>query len=334
MTFLGVDGGGTKTAFCLVGGDGNILAQMQTDSCHYFSQGIEIVERVLSEGVSAICRRAALSPDDISYAFFGIPTYGECSNDVRILDAAPHLALGHDRYSCDNDMVCGWAGSLAAADGINVIAGTGSMTYGENAGRKVRVGGWGELFGDEGSGYWIAVQGLNVFSRMSDGRLPVGPLHGLIKQRLDLGEDLDLVDVILNRWQGERSNVAALSKVVVTAAEHGDPIAIEILSQAARELADLVDVTRLGLCFGVDQTVPVSYSGGVFNAGPPILDTFRTELAARFGGYELCNPLYPPATGAAIYAAKLNGTPLDATALRCMQAISNSPSLGDNDEQQ
>ena len=83
--------------------------------------------------------------------------------------------LGHDRYSCDNDMVCGWAGSLAGEDGINVISGTGSMTYGERQGVGHRVGGWGELFGDEGSAYWIAAQGLNAFTRMSDGRLPHGP---------------------------------------------------------------------------------------------------------------------------------------------------------------
>ncbi len=52
-------------------------------------------------------------------------------------------------YTCNNDMVCGWAGSLAGSDGINVISGTGSMTHGERLGVGRRVGGWGELFGDE-----------------------------------------------------------------------------------------------------------------------------------------------------------------------------------------
>ena len=74
-------------------------------------------------------------------------------------------------------MVCSWAGSLACADGISVIAGTGSMAYGEYAGRQARCGGWGELIGDEGSAYWIAREGMNLFSRMSDGRAARGPLH-------------------------------------------------------------------------------------------------------------------------------------------------------------
>ncbi|MEI9903464.1 MAG: BadF/BadG/BcrA/BcrD ATPase family protein [Asticcacaulis sp.] len=74
-------------------------------------------------------------------------------------------------------MICGWAGSLAGADGINIVAGTGSIGYGERLGRGARAGGWGEVFSDEGSAYWIAVQGLAAFARMSDGRLAKGPLQ-------------------------------------------------------------------------------------------------------------------------------------------------------------
>ncbi len=101
-----------------------------------------------------------------------------------MLDALPADVLGHDRYSCGNDMVGGWAGSLAGRDGVNVIAGTGSMAYGERGGTAHRVGGWSEVFGDEGSAYWVAVQGLNAFSRMADGRLPRGPLHALVRERV------------------------------------------------------------------------------------------------------------------------------------------------------
>ena len=58
--------------------------------------------------------------------------------------------------------------------------------------KSARVGGWGEAFSDEGSAYWIATQGLNAYSRMSDGRLPRGPLHAVINDALKLGNDLDL----------------------------------------------------------------------------------------------------------------------------------------------
>ena len=219
MMYLGVDGGGTKTALCLVDEGGRVAAQTQAPSCYYFTEGIDLVGRVLQEGIDEVCDRASVKPAEIRYAFFGLPTYGEVSGDVPTLDAVPGEILGHGRYACDNDTVCGWAGSLGGVDGINVVSGTGSITYGERLGRGARVGGWGDLFGDEGSAYWISIKGLNAFTRMSDGRLPVGPLHEALRTHLELAADLDLVDVVLNRWQGGRSEIAALSRVVVEAAE-------------------------------------------------------------------------------------------------------------------
>jgi len=313
--FLGVDGGGTKTALCLVDGEGRIVAQAQAPGCYYFSGGMDLVGRVLQEGVDEICQRTGITPAGMDHAFFGLPGYGEVSGDVSALDAAPGEVLGHDRYACGNDTVCGWAGSLGGADGINVVSGTGSITYGERAGRGVRVGGWGEVFGDEGSAYWISVRGLGAFSQMSDGRLPVGPLHGMLRERLELKDDLDLVGVVLNQWQGGRSEIAGLSRTVVEAASAGDECAARIVTGAAGELAEMVDVTRRRLEFGADEKVPVSYSGGVFNADS-IRGAFEAALSDLYGGYELREPLYTPVVGAAIYAANLAETPLDAGALR------------------
>ena len=121
---------------------------------------------------------------------------------ARLLDVA--------RYRCGNDMVCSWAGSLACADGISVIAGTGSMAYGEYAGRTARAGGWGELIGDEGSAYWIAREGMNLFSRMSDGRAPRGPLYELVRARFGIAVDLDLCARVYGEGVSARSAFAAV----------------------------------------------------------------------------------------------------------------------------
>jgi N-acetylglucosamine kinase-like BadF-type ATPase len=319
--FLGIDGGGTKTACCLLDREGRVVAQAQAPSSYYFTEGIELVGRVLRQGVDEVCRQAGLTPADIAYAFVGLPSYGEISRDLPALDAAPGEALGHHRYACGNDMICGWAGSLGGSDGINVISGTGSMTYGERAGRGARVGGWGELFGDEGSAYWIAIRGLNAFSRMSDGVLPSGPLHGLLRERLGLESDFDLIDVVLNRWQGGRGEIAELSRAVVEAASAGDTCAAQILADAAEELAGMVEATRRRLSFEVEESVPVSFSGGMFTA-EPVLDGFKVALETFHSGYELREPLYPPVVGAALYAAKLAGEPLDAAALSRLRSNS------------
>lgn len=319
-TFLGVDGGGSKTAFVLISEAGDVLAETKGPSCYYFEEGISLVEEVMGQGIDAICLQAGISPTDITQAFFGIPGYGEVSADLPILNSIPRRLLGTPRYSCDNDMICGWSGSLAADDGINIISGTGSMTYGERQGRTHRAGGWGELFGDEGSAYWIAVRGLNAFSRMSDGRLPRGPLHKAIRSRMDISNDLDLVGVVLNEWHGRRTAIADLSKTVVEAAELGDPVAGGILLDACTELTRIIDATASKLGFTAEEMVPVSYSGGMFTA-PNVLETFGATLAARPLHYELRAPLLGPGLGAALYAAKVAGDPLSTEALKSLQQL-------------
>ncbi len=80
---------------------------------------------MLENGTAKVLARAGIDASQITYAFFGLPCHGEDGAITPSLDAMPGSILGHDRYNCGNDMVCGWAGSLGAEDGINIVAGTG-----------------------------------------------------------------------------------------------------------------------------------------------------------------------------------------------------------------
>jgi N-acetylglucosamine kinase-like BadF-type ATPase len=327
--FLGVDGGGTKTAFALLGGDAKVRATVLAPSCYYLGQSIGLVEDVLRTGVDQVCGAAGVTPDGITHAFFALPGYGEVSRDVETLNAIPARVLGHRRYGCDNDMVAGWAGSLGAVDGVNVVAGTGSLAYGEHDGRSLRVGGWGELFDDEGSAYWIAARGLNAFAKMADGRLPAGPQHARLADHLQLATDLDLVDVVLNRWQGDRAKVASLARVITAAAADGDDVCAGILREAGQALAALVGATVARLDYAPGEVVPVSWSGGVF-ASAQVRDAFRTHLADA--PVDLREPLLPPVLGAALYAARLAGRPFGAEAVAELQTSADSMPQGGSDE--
>ncbi|MRX10491.1 N-acetylglucosamine kinase [Pseudoduganella sp. FT25W] len=318
--FLGVDGGGTKTAFALIDSDGKVLARHEDGSAYYLEVGMDGVAAMLARGCGALLAAAGVTAGDIGFAFFGLPAYGEDRAVQPQLDVLPRALLGHGRYLCGNDMVCSWAGSLACADGISVIAGTGSMAYGEFAGRRARAGGWGELFSDEGSAHWIARAGLALFSRMSDGRAPRGPLHALVRERLALEEDLDLCEVVYGELKGERSKVAALSRLVAEAAGQGDAQAQAIIEAAAAELAALVDAVRGTLGIAANTEVAVSRTGGLFGADGPLREPFERALAARAGSYLLSPPRLAPVLGAALYAARSAGTPLTAAALERLAA--------------
>lgn len=305
MYYLGVDGGGTKTAFVLLDRELKLIATHETGTCYYLEVGMDGAKAVLKNGVEALLDKAQLSVGDITFAFFGLPAFGEDSALQNEMAELPSGFMTPGTYLCDNDMVNGWAAAFGGNDGINIVAGTGSIAYGAKDKSNARCGGWGEIFSDEGSAYWIGCKGLQVFSKMSDGRFEKGPLYDSFKAHFGLKQDLDITAIVLDEWQSERSKIATVSALVCDAAAKGDRYAQAIFSDAAEELASMVDGIRHSLNYAVHESVDVSYSGGVFNAGEFIMQPFIRALAKYNPNYQLYAPLHSPAVGAAMYAARL-----------------------------
>ncbi len=176
-------------------------------------------------------KQAGLAPSRVTSTFAGLPAHGEDSALLADFDGL--LAGVLPRAVIGNDMVCSWAGSLGGDDGISLVAGTGSIAYGEWQGRGARSGGWGEVFGDEGSAYWLAREGLALFSRMADGRAAPGPLLGLVRGHFQLAHDLDLCAAI--NGDAARSRLAQFARLVSAAAADGDAQAIALLERAGEE---------------------------------------------------------------------------------------------------
>lgn len=306
--YLGVDGGGTKTAFVLADESGEVLASHEADGVYYLDIGVETVRARLEAGVRQVASEAGIALGDIRFAYFGLPAYGEDPALTDTLDGLPASLLPRSNYRCGNDMVCAWAGSLGCQDGINLVAGTGSIAYGRRAEREARSGGWGEFFGDEGSAYWIARRGLRLFATMSDGRATPGPLLELVRRKYRLAHDLALSALVLEKWMPDRHRVAAFARVVTAAAREGDRQAAGILAEAAAELAVMADAVRRQLRFAADERVAVSWSGGVFDAGDLVLAPLAGRLESLSANFEFVIPRCSPALGAAYYAALLDGS--------------------------
>jgi len=318
--YLGIDGGGSKTAFLLIDDSGRVLAAHTEGPAYYLEIGWEAMRAMLARGIAATLQHAALPLARLDFTFVGLPAYGEDSRLLGAFDAAASPPLQMERYRCGNDALCGWAGALAGQDGISVVAGTGSIAYGEFEGRTARAGGWGELFSDEGSAYWIAREGLNLFSRMSDGRTPRDALYDLLRHHFGLRSDLDLCAAIYDKNQDQRSNFAALASLMAQAATAGDAQAAALFARAADELVQIVDAVHRGLKIPEHATTTVSFSGGMFQQRDLLLASFQAKLARLGKRYHPAAPRLPPAAGAALYAAKLSGAPLGAAAISALEA--------------
>ena len=318
-TFLGIDGGGTKTDFLLIDEKGQLLAAHKGGSAYYLETGLDALQTMLTSGIEVTLRQGGVAASELSFAFIGLPAHGEDSGLLPRLNSIAAHILPQSKFRCGNDMVCGWAGALGGSDGINIVAGTGSIAYGEFASRQARSGGWGELFSDEGSAHWIAREALTLFSRMSDGREQRGPWYHLMRDRFSLQEDLDLCAVVYGPPPLSRSKLAALAPLVAQAAREGDSGARRLFEQAAQHLAAIVHAVHDQLHVPHGTRIAVSYSGGMFRFADLMQPLFEAALHGSERLFELSAPRLPPVAGAALYAARLAGHPLSAGVVTALE---------------
>ena len=120
MYFLGIDGGGTKTDFLLLDENGKTIAQRKIGTISYKHVGMDYVTELLRENINQI-----LDGND-AYICLAFPNWGESRvNDERFLCRIDKIT---DRpMKIVNDSAAGWAGSLGLEEGINLVAGTGSI---------------------------------------------------------------------------------------------------------------------------------------------------------------------------------------------------------------
>ena len=217
-----------------------------------------------------------------------------------------------------NDLECSHAGALGGADGISLVAGTGSMTWGTWQGRAVRCGGWGEVFGDEGSAYWIAREGLALFSRMSDGRAERGAALRHWCARAPAWRATSTCRAAWSttapaaRWR--RMPCRCTRRRWPATRPRAHPV------RAARELVQLVRATRRLLGVPSGAAVAASTSGSVLGEGGLVLQELARALAEADGAgrIELRAPLMLPALGAVALAARTAGRTLSPAAVEAL----------------
>mgnify|MGYP001117996309 CR=1 FL=1 len=299
--YLGIDSGGTKTAFAICDEDGRIISRTTVPSVSIAQCGKEKARDILSEGIGHLVAQAQITVKQIQSVCFGASCYGEDYANDRELCKISKEILGSVPIIFVNDAEVAWAGSLGMEPGITVVAGTGSIAFGKDeTGKTARCGGFSEHFDDAGSGYWLGLKTLSLFCQQADGRCPKSPLYDLVREHLSLNNNYGINGVFKKEFSFSRERVASLQMLLYKAARAGDMAAIEIYRQAAHELLKLVNGVQKQLCY--ERETLVSFSGGIFQVGCLIVDPFM-ELA-ELSGYKVQEPVATPLNGALMIAAE------------------------------
>ncbi len=321
---LAVDGGQTSTQVVLANEQGSLLAEATGGPSDHTEEpgGPERLDQVIRATVNGALNTAHLAPLDrqeFIAAAFGMT--GETEIKRRVLASVirtPCLTVVHDSAAA-------LMAATAGARGVIVIAGTGSVARGtDGSGKECRVGGWGHVFGDEGSAFWIGREAVGAVAAELEGTGEKTDLTQSFCKRLGASDAYELMAKYYS-GQWSREELAGSARWVHEAALKGDPLAERLLKRAGTELAALA-IKVLSLLHGraeasFEQGAPVhswivSYTGGVFDSGF-VLSSFSESVRALSLAATIRPPLYPPVFGSLLLAYQSAAIPLSNVARAC-----------------
>ena len=279
-SYLGVDGGGTKTEFAVVTADGTVKKRMVKGGCNPNDIGFSAMKELMEEGI----RECLLGFPLLEQVFLGIAgiSVGDFSERLcrELKRVFPRL-----RIRVRTDVF-----NLFATDGtadMAVVSGTGSAVFVRQAGEYRRLGGFGYLFDRAGSAYDIGREAVSLALKEEDGLCPPSLLHRKLCEKMNAASVWSRLGAL---YDGGKPYIAGLATVVFEAYREGDADAERIIDESAKALADLLTAgVRL---YGAHPTAITG--GGLFRHYPDI-------MIGRVGAYSdvrLVTCDLPPVYGA------------------------------------
>ena len=301
---VGLDGGGTQTRVLVTDRAGDVVGSGLSGPC---SMAAVTPPEALKAALAAIddaLIQAGASRADVAALCAGVAGFSSSNHReqfTRSLQAAFPSAL----IAVEPDYVTALAGGTGGVPGVLVIAGTGSVAYGENsAGASHKTGAYGYLIDDGGSGYGVGRAALAAVMQAADGTGPETALTGRVLDSLALSSVSDIVPGV---YGGALSRVAiaSLSHVVAEAAGDADPVARSILMRAGGTLAHLVHGVTAQLFSDASNPFPVVQVGGLWSAGDALTDVFTRSLRRFAPAAVITAPKQTPVEGAVQKALRL-----------------------------
>ena len=300
--YLGIDGGQTGTQAVLADAAGRVLGRGAGGPSNHVEMpgGRERLRSAVIDSTNAALREAGLGDvTTVTFAAVYCAMTGEADFKTEII--TPIFTASTVRV--EHDAPAALAGATLGAPGIIVVAGTGSVVFGENAqGETMRAGGWGYVFGDEGSGFGLARDAVRAGLDALDGIGPETSLVSVLTARFGV-VDLRLMPMVMYNGHLSRDAVAAAARDVLDAWQAGDAVAARVVTQGLDALARRAHsvASRLRL------TDPlVCLSGGVFRS-QPYAEAFAAALRALVPRAHVERARLSPAAGAVLLAFRAGG---------------------------
>lgn len=260
---LSVDGGGTKTEFCISDMEGHIKDSVIVGCSNYKSVGVEAVRESFQAGFELL-EKKGIRLGDLRYSVWGISGC-DSEHDFSLIRAVLEgLGIdGETSYLCNDGILAFYA--QAMEPGMVVIAGTGSIILGIGSdGEYKRASGWGYNISDIGSGYWIGAEALKHTLLYCDGCGGYSPFFDCIREyfKADSFERLPYVVTEVTDYY----EIARLAELVTEEAGRGEEVTLGILRHGAEVIARLIGSIYRRMGFDSRMELNIVFSGGVLKS--------------------------------------------------------------------
>lgn len=291
MLFCGIDGGGTITTAIVCDERGNILVSIRAGTINHYGVGIEKAREnytLIKEQLFAFLG----SEPDITYI-------GNSALDSKATDEqVQQLVHGifEKKVIMHSDVYIALLGFTQGESGALLISGTGSMACAiDREGNWHTSGGWGQILGDEGSGYHLGLAGIQAAIHFHDQMAPPTILLERLLDFYNLDNLSHLIEIVYGS-SPEKGNIAAFAIEVEKAARQGDEISTRLINDEVEWLFRLSEsilkksgVKRLGLYGSMLVKSPIigprltaRYAGTGVELSYP---RFKPEIGALFGAF-------------------------------------------------
>ena len=267
--YIGVDGGGTKTAYALFDENKNVIAEHEGPASNHENMEGSFPEAagIIADGVKTVAAEGNVQLADVSGMLMGLAGIDHPYQHDAMQEELAKLGVTGARIYNDGFIVI--KAGVGAGAGIGYNCGTGTCCNSlDTNGNMLQIGGFDVLSGDKGNGHWVGSQAFRIMYDqlcLGKGKSMITDLMGEkagIKDRETL---LDSIAVL----EGEDGE-AFLRKLIVSffeAANNDDAAALAVIEEMAQRGADYICGHVNAMTFDCD-VINVVLSGSVHTKLP------------------------------------------------------------------
>ena len=300
---IGIDGGGTKTKCIATDIKGKPVYETSGGPTNLLVCGLENVTKTIFNLLTDCIKNLNCSFENIEAIVTGTAGAGRDEDAERLkkhfLDFTASKNKQVKNFKVVSDAIISLEGAFNGGTGSILISGTGSIMLGKDLNGNIhRVGGFGRVIGDEGSGYSIGKKGLTALSRFYDGRGESTLLSTLIANHYHISSGEKLIrEVYTNDF-----NVASLAEHVIYAAKKDDPVCVKIVDEETEELLLHIKTMKKKL---KQDAFNLCFEGSVITKDNFFSQALRKKIRSRFKDIKITEPEQSPLMGAILIAKEL-----------------------------